>query len=92
MKPDVAESETYNVSTLATATNTNTDMSVDPNTESNNSPAQTLQGVEQMFGLAPGFIRSGSVEGVFFDPNECLIPGLPAALHSSYRIWHSIKS
>ncbi|CAH1726122.1 large proline-rich protein bag6-B isoform X2 [Aphis gossypii] len=59
--------------TIPQPTETNTNMSVDPSTESNNTTSEfpseaPPQGVELMFDLAPGSIRIDSVEAAFINP------------------------
>lgn len=62
-----------NVSTSATSTETNTNMTVDPNTDNNSTAtefsSETPHGVELMFDLTPGSIRIDSVEAAFVNPN-----------------------
>lgn len=73
MNPDGTPNETPNVSTSAASTETNTNMTVDPNPESNNTSSEFMpeppHGVELMFDLAPGSIRIDSVEASFVTPN-----------------------
>lgn len=72
MNPEGVGSETPNVSTSASSTESNSNMTVDPNTESNNTTAEFASdvphGVELMFDLTPGSIRIDSVEA-FVTPN-----------------------
>jgi len=73
MNPDGTPNETPNVTTSVASTETNTNITVDPNTEINNTstefPPETPHGVELMFDLAPGSIRIDSVEAAFVTPN-----------------------
>jgi len=80
--------------TIPPATETNTNMSVDPNTDSNNTtaefPPEAPRGVELMFDLAPGSIRIDSVEAAFIDqtaPTET--GGTPVAVTRSYTVCYS---
>ncbi|XP_025206155.1 large proline-rich protein bag6-B isoform X2 [Melanaphis sacchari] len=71
--------------TIPPVTETNTNMSVDTNTESNNTTteftSETPQGVELMFDLAPGSIRIDSVEAAFINPTASAETGsTPAAV------------
>lgn len=72
MNPERVGNETPNVSTSATSTETNSNTTVDPNTENNTTstefPSDAPHGVELMFDLAPGSIRIDSVEA-FVSPN-----------------------
>lgn len=73
MNPEGVRTEVRNVSTSATSTESNTNMTVDPNSE-NNRPAtefssEAPHGVELMFDLTPGSIRIDSVETAFVNPN-----------------------
>lgn len=59
------------MSTTAASPETNSNISVDPNTESNTTAefsSEPPHGVELMFDLAPGSIRIGSVE-TFVNPS-----------------------
>lgn len=87
MNLDGGGSETPNVPTSATETNTNTNMPADPNNESNNTPLEfpPPQGVELMFDLAPGSIPNDSVEAAFVNPTaSSAATGLPTAVSRSY--------
>lgn len=78
-----------NVSTSATGTESNSNMRVDPNAESNNTstefPPETPHGVELMFDLAPGTIRIDSVEAAFVTPNASG-PNQPTSVSRKYNI------
>lgn len=78
--------------TIPQPTETNTNMSVDPSTESNNTTSEfpseaPPQGVELMFDLAPGSIRIDSVEAAFINPTApAETGGTPVAVSRSYTV------
>jgi len=72
MSPEGVGSESPNVSTSATSTETNTNMTADPTIENNRSldfSTDSSPAVEVMFDLSPETIHIDSVEAEFVSPN-----------------------